>query len=177
MARPEGPATHDLPALKPERTTARNESMKLILRQAVHNLGEAGDIVKVAPGYGRNYLLPQGLAFEASKANIRRLEEEKAQAEERGRRAYLEAKRRASQFDHMVLTFHARAGEDGKLFGSVTAGDVADRASEEGLDFKVERKQVMLEEPIKALGVSKVGLRLHHEVEVEIEVRVEREEG
>jgi len=151
--------------------------MKLILRQAVENLGDPGDIVTVAPGYGRNYLLPQGLAYEASEANIRRLEEEKAQVEERARRSYLEAKRRASQFDHMVMTFHARAGEDGKLFGSVTAGDIADRANEEGLDFKLERKQVLLDEPLKSLGAANVPVRLHAEVEVGIEVRVEREEG
>ena len=151
--------------------------MKLILRQAVENLGEPGDIVTVAPGYGRNYLLPQGIAYEASEANIRGLEEEKAQGQERARRTYLEAKRRASQFDDMVLTFHARAGEDGKLFGSVTAGDIADRANGQGLDFKLERRQVLLDEPLKSLGVAKVPVRLHAEVEVEIEVRVEREEG
>ena len=151
--------------------------MKLILRHAVENLGDPGDIVDVAPGFGRNYLLPQGLASEASAANVRRLEEEKVQAEERARRDFLEAKRRASQLDNTVLTFHARASEDGKLFGSVTAGDIADRSSEQGLDFKVERRQVILDEPLKVLGSSKVIVRLHSEVEVEIEVQVEREEG
>lgn len=151
--------------------------MKLILRKAVENLGNPGEIVDVRPGYGRNYLLPQGLAYEASDANIRRLEDEKAQAEERTRRDYLEAKRRASQMDHMALTFHARASEDGKLFGSVTAGDIADRASGEDLDFKVEKRHVILEEPLKVLGSSKVVVRLHSEVEVEIDVNVEREEG
>ena len=150
--------------------------MKLILRKSVENLGEPGEVVDVAAGFGRNYLLPQGLAYEASEANIRRIEEEKVQAEERARRDYLEAKRRASQLDHMSLTFHARAGEDGKLFGSVTAGDIADRASEAGLDFKVEKRHVVLEEPLKALGASKVTVRLHSEVEVEIDVSVEREE-
>ena len=151
--------------------------MKLILRKAVENLGNPGDIVDVAAGYGRNYLLPQGLAYEASDANVRRLEEEKVQAEERTRRDYLEAKRRAARLDHMILTFHARASEDGKLFGSVTAGDIADRAGEEGLDFAVERRQVILEEPLKTLGAFKVIIRFHSEVQVEIEVRVEREEG
>ncbi|MGD2120201.1 MAG: 50S ribosomal protein L9 [Gemmatimonadota bacterium] len=151
--------------------------MKLILRKTVENLGEPGEIVDVAPGFGRNYLLPQGLAYEASDANIRRLEDEKAQAEERTKRDYLEAKRRAAQLDHMALTFHARAGEDGKLFGSVTAGDIADRASSEGLDFKLEKRHVQLEEPLKTLGASKVNIRLHSEVEVEIDVHVEREEG
>ena len=155
----------------------RNESMKLILRKVVENLGGPGDIVDVKPGFGRNYLIPQGLAYEASKGNIRRLEEEKTQADERARRDYLEAKRRAAQLDHMSLTFHARAGEDGKLFGSVTSGDIADRASEQGLDFRVERRQVVLEEPLKTLGASRVPIRLHPEVEVEIDVKVEREEG
>ena len=151
--------------------------MKLILRKTVENLGNPGEIVDVVAGYGRNYLLPQGLAYEASQANVRRLEEEKAQAEERSRHDYLEAKRRASQLDHMSLTFHARAGEDGKLFGSVTPGDIADRASAEGLDFQVEKRHVLLDEPLKALGASKVVVRLHAEVEVEIDVMVEREEG
>ncbi|MFC1661168.1 50S ribosomal protein L9 [Gemmatimonadota bacterium] len=151
--------------------------MKLILRQAVENLGNPGDIVEVKAGYARNYLIPQGFAYEASRANVRRLEEEKEQAEERSRRDYLEARRRASQLDRMVLTFHARAGEDGKLFGSVTGGDIADRASTQGLDFKVERRQVLLDEPLKTLGASNVTVRLHAEVEVEVEVRVERDEG
>ena len=150
--------------------------MKLILRQTVESLGTPGDVVDVKAGFGRNFLIPQGLAFEASEANIRRLEDEKAQAEERSKRDYLEAKRRASQMERMALTFHARAGEDGKLFGSVTPADIADRANEEELDFKLERKQILLEEPIKTLGVSMVVARLFAEVEVEIEVRVEREE-
>ena len=151
--------------------------MKLILRKTVENLGDPGEIVEVAAGFGRNYLLPQGLAYEASEANIRRLEEEKVQADERARHDYLEAKRRASQLADVSLTFHARAGEDGKLFGSVTPGDIADRASAAGLDFKVEKKHVLLDEPLKALGAGKVVIRLHSEVEVEIDVSVEREEG
>lgn len=151
--------------------------MKLILRKAVENLGDPGEIVDVKPGFGRNYLIPQGLAYEASAGNIRRLEEEKVKAEERSKRDYLEAKRRAAQLDHLSLTFHARAGEDGKLFGSVTGGDIVDRANEAGLDFKLERRQVLLDEPLKTLGASKVTLRLYAEVEVEIDVQVEREEG
>lgn len=150
--------------------------MKLILREAVQNLGDPGDIVDVKPGYGRNYLIPQGLAYVASEANIRRLEDEKAAAEERARRDYLEAKRRAAQLDGMVLTFHARASEEGKLFGSVTPGDIADRANEQDLDFEVERRQVLMPEPFKTLGVGKVVVRLFTDVEAEVEVRVEREE-
>ena len=152
--------------------------MKLILKQTVESLGEAGDIVNVKAGYGRNYLIPQGLAYEASAANVRRLEEEQKRAEERSRRDYLEARRRASQLVGMSLLFHARAGEDGKLFGSVTNADVADRANETGtLDFEVDKRSVVLEEPLKSLGVFAVPVHLHAEVDAEIEVRVEREES
>ena len=152
--------------------------MKLILKKAVENLGEPGDVVSVKAGYGRNYLVPQGFAYQASEANMRRLEEERTRSEERSRRDYLEARRRASQFAGMSLLFHARAGEDGKLFGSVTNADIADRAkSEGGLDFDLDKRTVQLDEPLKALGVFTVPVRLHAEVTVEIEVRLERDEG
>lgn len=151
--------------------------MKLILRQTVENLGNPGDIVDVKAGHGRNYLIPQGLAYEASPANIRKIEDEKAAAEERSKRDYLEAKRRAAQMERMTLTFRARAGEDGKLFGSVTGADIADRANEQGLDFEVEKRQVLLVEALKTIGSTMVPIRLFHEVEVEVEVVVEREEA
>ncbi|MDH5758177.1 MAG: 50S ribosomal protein L9 [Gemmatimonadota bacterium] len=149
--------------------------MKLILTKSVESLGEAGDVVDVKAGYGRNYLVPQGLAYAASEANMKRLEEERQRAEERSRRDYLEARRRASQLADVSLVFHARAGEDGKLFGSVTAADIADRLNEGGLDFELEKRAVVLDEPIKALGDASVPIRLHAEVELSVEVRVERE--
>lgn len=154
--------------------------MKLILKKAVENLGEAGEVVSVKSGFGRNYLVPQGLAYEASEANMRRLEEEQKRAEERARRDYLEARRRAAQFAGMSLTFHARAGEgdDAKLFGSVTNADVADRANASGqLDFELDKRAVVLEEPIKTLGSFEVPVHLHAEVEIAIQVHVEREEA
>jgi large subunit ribosomal protein L9 len=154
--------------------------MKLILKQDVENLGEAGEIVVVKPGFGRNYLVPQGLAYEASAANMRRLEEERTKADERARRDYLEARRRASQLVGMALTFHARAGEgeDAKLFGSITNADIADRANASGsLDFELDRRIVDLDDPLKSLGTHQVPIRLHAEVEAVIEVTVEREEG
>ena len=150
--------------------------VKVILKEEMEKLGEAGEVVDVKPGYARNYLIPQGLAYEASEANVRRLEEEKQRAEERAKRDYLEARRRASQLDGVSLTFHARAGEEGKLFGSVTSADVADRLNELGLDFEVDRRWVQLDEPLKELGAYKVGIRLHTDVEEEVEVRVERAE-
>jgi large subunit ribosomal protein L9 len=151
--------------------------MKLILKQTVENLGEAGKVVQVKPGYGRNYLIPQGLAYEASPANVARLEAEQAQAEERSRRDFLEARRRAAQLEGMSLAFQERAGEDGKLFGSVTKAHIAERANEADLDFTLDRKLIQLDEPLKSLGVTNVPVHLHTDVVVEIEVRVEREES
>ena len=151
--------------------------MKLILKQAIENLGEAGEVVQVKSGYGRNYLIPQGLAYEASAANIARLEAEQAKAEERSRRDFLEARRRAAQLEGMSLVFTERAGEDGKLFGSVTKAHIAERANEGDLDFELDRRLIELDEPLKSLGVTNVPVHLHSDVVVEIEVRVEREES
>jgi large subunit ribosomal protein L9 len=150
--------------------------MKVILKQAVPNLGEIGQVVTVKPGYARNYLLPQGFAYEASAANLKRIEEEQVKAEERSRRDYLEARRRASQLEDVSLSFLARASEEGKLFGSITSADVAEELNKRELDFEVDRRQVQLEEPLKALGAYQVPLRLHAEVTLEIEVRIDREE-
>jgi large subunit ribosomal protein L9 len=149
----------------------------VILKKTVENLGEAGEVVQVKDGFGRNYLLPQGLAYVASEANIARLEAEQAQAQERSRRDFLEARRRATQLEGLSLVFRERAGEDGKLFGSVTKAHIAERVSEGDLDFVLDRKVIDLDEPLKALGVTNVPIRLHPDVVVEIEVHVEREES
>jgi large subunit ribosomal protein L9 len=155
--------------------------MKLILKQAVENLGEAGQLVTVKPGYGRNYLLPQGLAYAATPGNLKRIEEEQVRVEERSRRDYLEAKRRASQFGGLTLTFTARASEgddaEARLFGSVGVADIMEELGRRGGDLAVERRQILLDEPIKALGSFPVTIRLHADVEVEIQVQVEREDG
>lgn len=148
--------------------------VKVILKETMDNLGESGDVVDVKPGYARNFLIPQGLAYEASDANVRRLEEERQREEERARRDYLEARRRASQIDDARLTFLARASEEGRLFGSVTSADVADRLNQLELDYEVDRRWVELDEPLKELGAYMVTVRLHADVEVDVEVRVER---
>lgn len=150
------------------------KSTKLILKEDVDSLGASGEVVTVKPGYARNYLIPHGLAYEASEANVLRLEEEKAREEELAKRDYLEGRRRAAQLEGLSLTFEARAGEEGKLFGSVTSADIADRLNEGGLDFEVDRRRISLSDPLKELGVFAVPIRLHSEVEVEVEVRVER---
>jgi large subunit ribosomal protein L9 len=148
------------------------KNVKVILRESIPSLGEAGVVVTVRPGYARNYLLPRGFAYEATTANLRQLEEEKKLVESRAKRDYLEARRRASQLEGISLTFHARAGEESKLFGSIGSADIADRLNEQGLDFAVDRRSVHLPDPIKALGVYTVEVRLHAEVRPEIKVWV-----
>jgi large subunit ribosomal protein L9 len=147
-------------------------SVKVILRQNIDTLGATGEIVSVKPGYARNYLLPRGFAYEASKANLRQLDQDRSRAEARAKRDYLEARRRASKLEGMSLTFHAKAGEESKLFGSITSGDIADRVREQGIDFELDRRWIELDEPIKALGVYSVPVRLHAEVRPEIKVWV-----
>ncbi len=146
------------------------------MRRTVDRLGDQGDVVDVKAGYARNYLIPHGLAYLASAGNLRKLEQERDEAEEQAKHDYLEARRRASQLEGVSIVFHVRAGEDGKLFGAVTNADVADRLNQGELDFEIDRRIVMLEEPLKMLGTSKVPVRLHSQVEVEVEVLVERSE-
>jgi large subunit ribosomal protein L9 len=151
--------------------------VKVILKQDLATVGDRGEVVDVRAGFARNYLIPQGYAYEATPGNLKRIEEEKRLFEERSKRDRLEAKRRASQFEGLSLTFAARASDDeeGKLFGSVTNADIADRINSQAkLDFELDRRWVMLDEPIKRLGEFKVPVRLHSDVEVEVDVKVER---
>jgi large subunit ribosomal protein L9 len=150
------------------------KNMKVILRQDMEKLGDAGEIVTVKPGFARNYLLPRGFAFEATTANMRAIEDERAKGEAKAKRDFLEARRRASPREGVSQTCHAKAGEESKLFGSITTGDIADRLNggEQGLDFEIDRRSIELEEPIKSLGVFPVAIKLHPEVKPEIKVWV-----
>lgn len=148
------------------------KNIKVILRQDVKELGASGDVVTVKPGFARNYLLPNGLAFEATAANLKQVEDEKRRTEAKAKTARLEASRRGAQLENISLTFHANAGEEGKLFGSITSGDIADRLKEQNLDFEVDRRDIELDEPIKALGVYTVPIRLHQDVKPAIKVWV-----
>lgn len=153
------------------------QSTKVILRENVPNVGETGDLVTVKPGFARNFLLPRGLAFEATPANIKRLEEDRRRSDERTKRDFLEARRQASAVEQISLTFKARAGEESKLFGSITSADIAERLNAEGnLGFQVDRRQIELDEPIKSLGVFNVPVKLHGDVRPEIKVWVIKEE-
>ena len=148
--------------------------MQVILRGSMEHLGAAGDVVNVKPGYARNYLLPQGLAFEATEANVRRIEREKAQVVKRANEDLQAARQRATAFEGVSVTFTARAGEEGKLFGSITSADIAEKLAEQGIE--VDRKQIQIDEPIKALGVFSVPVRLHAEVRPELKVWVIKED-
>jgi large subunit ribosomal protein L9 len=144
--------------------------MEVILRQAVENLGKPGEVVKVKNGYARNYLLPRDLAYEATPGNLKRiqLERDRLEAAENDRRDT--AQQLAAKLEQVSLTFSARVGDEGKLFGSVTATDIAQQLEAQG--FHVEKRQIDLHEPIKALGVYRVPVRLHAEVKPEIRVWV-----
>lgn len=148
--------------------------MQVILRDRIENLGDAGDVVDVKPGYGRNYLIPRGLAYEASPANVRRMEAERAAQGRKEAETLGEARTRASALEGVSLTFNARAGQEGKLFGSITNGDIADKLAEQGI--QIDRRHIELDEPIKSLGVHSVPVRLHTQVRPEIKVWVIAEE-
>jgi large subunit ribosomal protein L9 len=148
--------------------------MQVILRERMDNLGNAGEVVEVKPGYARNYLIPQGLAYEASQANLRRIEHERAQVSRRAEEQLVDARGRAGALEGVSVTFNARAGQEGRLFGSITTGDIAEKLAAQGIE--VDRRQIELEEPIKALGVFSVPIRLHADVRPEIKVWVIKEE-
>jgi large subunit ribosomal protein L9 len=144
--------------------------MEVILRQAVDSLGHPGDLVKVSAGFARNFLLPRGIAVEATEGNKRRIAQEKARLEAAENERRQAAESFAERLEQVSLTFSARVGEEGKLFGSVTAADIAHQLESQG--FAVERRQIDLHEPIKALGVYRVPVKLHADVKPEIKVWV-----
>ena len=144
--------------------------MEIILRQAVENLGTTGDVVKVKAGYARNYLLPHGLAYEATPGNLKRIQQERERLEAAENERRTSAQTVAERLEQVSLTFSARVGEEGKLFGSVTAADIAQQLESQG--FHLEKRQIDLHEPIKALGVYRVPIRLHADVKPEVRVWV-----
>ena len=144
--------------------------MEVILRQSVEKLGSPGDVVKVSNGYARNYLLPRGIAVIATDGNKKQIEaqRQRLEAAEDARRE--QAQSQATTLEQVSLTFSARVGEEGKLFGSFTSSDIVQQL--EALGHKVEKRQIDLHEPIKALGVYRVPIRLHADVKPEIKVWV-----
>ena len=144
--------------------------MKVILREDVEKLGKAGEIVKVADGYGRNFLIPKQLAVPADVRNVRTLEHDKRVIEARAKKARKAAESLAEKIAAVSLTLPARAGEEGKLFGAITSRDIALALEKAGVP--VDRKLVQLAEPIKQLGDYRVKVRLGAEIVPEISVSV-----
>jgi len=144
--------------------------MEVILREDVANLGHRGEVVKVADGYGRNFLLPRKLAMEATAANKAVIEQMKAAAARRNATEKAQAEELATKLAPVVLTFTRKSGEQGQLFGSVTSADIAAELGTRG--FEVDRRKIQLNEPLKALGNFDVPVRLHREVTAHVKVKV-----
>jgi large subunit ribosomal protein L9 len=149
--------------------------MKLILQESVENLGEPGDLIEVKPGYGRNYLLPQGLAVIATQANERRIEELKAKRAEREQAAKIAAQALAVSLEGVSVNVKRKVSEGDNLYGSVTAPDIVAALAEEG--FEINKDQVRLEHAIKTLGVFEVPLHLPYGVEASVKLWVVKDES
>ena len=147
-------------------------AVELILLQRVEKLGQMGDVVKVKPGFARNFLLPQKKALRASKDNRAKFEEQRAQFEAQNIRRREEAERVAERVGGLSVVIIRQAGESGSLYGSVSARDIAEAATAAGLT--INRSQVVLEHPIKTLGLSQIRVSLHPEVSIPVSVNVAR---
>jgi large subunit ribosomal protein L9 len=148
--------------------------MEVILREELDKLGQRGSIVKVADGYARNYLLPKRLAVLATDANRKIVEQERQAWLRKEAKIKVDAEDLAKLLTNVTLTFRHKVGENDQLFGSVTARDIAEGLEKQ--NFHVDRRKIVLDEPIRALGEHKVTVRLHREVPTEITVVVEKEE-
>jgi large subunit ribosomal protein L9 len=144
--------------------------MEVILREDIKTLGKAGELVRVKPGYARNYLLPHGLAYEATEGNKRRIAAETKARSVRLQSERAGAEREAATLSAVQLRLAGKAGEEGKLFGSITAQDIAEELGRQG--HTVDRRRIELEHPIKTLGEHTVSVRLHPDVHAEVRVSV-----
>ncbi len=148
--------------------------MKVILKENIDTLGHIGDIVKVAPGYARNYLIPKGLAIEATLKNAKALEHVKRQMEYKKNKLLEQMKALAARIEATSLTLAHQAGEEGKLFGAVTNMELAEQLNAQGIE--VDRKKIVLAEPIKHLGEFTVTIKLHPEVNASLKVNIVKAE-
>jgi len=147
--------------------------MEVILKEDVAKLGSRGDIVKVAEGYGRNFLLPRKLAIEASKGNKAVIEQMKAAAVRRSAKEKAQAEELAKQFDGLSVSFRRKAGEHDQLFGSVTSGDIAEALDKKS--FNIDRRKIQLHDPLKTVGEFTVPIKLHKDVTAHLKVNIEKE--
>jgi large subunit ribosomal protein L9 len=144
--------------------------MEVILKEDVANLGHRGDVVKVADGYGRNFLLPRKLALQATLANKAVIEQMKSAATRRSATEKVQAEELVAKLEPLVLTFTRKSGENGQLFGSVTSVDIAGELETKG--FEIDRRKIQLADPLKALGNFEVAIKLHREVTAHVKVKV-----
>ncbi len=147
--------------------------MEVILKEDLDTLGSRGDVVKVADGYGRNYLLPRKLAMQATTANKAVIEQMKQSAVRRSAREKGEAEQQVAAYEALTLEFKRKVGENEQLFGSVTSSDIAQAFEAKGLT--VDRRKIQLEEPLRQLGEFQIPVRLHREVTARVTVLVEAE--
>jgi large subunit ribosomal protein L9 len=147
--------------------------MEVILKEDVNKLGSRGDVVKVAEGYGRNFLLPRKLAIEATVGNKAVIVQMKAASVRRSAKEKTQAEELAKQFEGVSVSFQRRSGEQDHLFGSVTSGDIADAVAKKGITL--DRRQIQLHEPLKTLGEFTVPVKLHKEVTAHLKVVIEKE--
>ncbi len=144
--------------------------MKVILKADVKNIGQIGDVITVKDGFARNFLIPKGLAIEANLKNIKSLEHEKRKIEEIAKKAKAASENLLSKIAGLNLIIKAKAGEEGKLFGSITAMDISEALKKEG--FEVDKRKIQLEEPIKRLGDYTVNIKIHQDVSAKLNINV-----
>lgn len=147
--------------------------MEVILREDVQSLGKAGELVRVKPGYARNFLLPKGLAYEATEGNKKRIAAESRARQARHATERTEAEQLASRLGALSIALVAKAGEGERLFGSITSQDIADAVMAQGIEL--DKRKIDLEHPIKTLGTHTVPVRLHADVQAELAVTVTAE--
>lgn len=148
--------------------------MKVILKEDVRNIGTMGQIVDVADGYARNFLVPKGFAVDANVKNIRALEHAKKTIQEKAKKIRNQAQDLSDKIANMTIVIKAKSGEEGKLFGSVTSMDIAEQMKNQGID--IDKKKIVIEEPIKRLGSYSVGIKLHSDVTTQVTLQVIAEE-
>lgn len=147
--------------------------MKVILRQNFESLGKIGDVVDVKDGYARNYLLPRGIAYSASKGNIKALNEEKKVVEKRSKQELAAAEQLSAELEKISVTIPVQVGEEDKIFGTVTTQMIADALKEK--EYDIDKRKIEIDEPIKSLGIYGVSIKLHPAVSTKIKVWVVRE--
>ena len=148
--------------------------MKVILQKDVKNIGKKGDVVEVAEGYGRNFLLPRGLAVEASSGNLRQVAQQKQVESAKAERELKDAEQIGAKIKGQKLQVKAKVGEGGKLFGSITTQEVADQLRKQ-FSVEIDKRKIELKEPIKSLGTHSIVVKVHPKVHVQVTVNVEAE--